>query len=170
MWHDTGKKMTSDDFTSIIKNHFSPKKGSEQFIETLKEMGFAVQLISGAPTDYCILADRFYNFDFVAESNRMIFIDNIFSNLVPGPHYFDKKAIAMDNMRNKLSISTENTIAVGDSYNDIEMLGKAGSGFIIDSQEDILKTIHKKGYNEKIIPINSFDEIISHIENKSQNS
>ena len=63
---------------------------------------------------------------------------------ISGPYWMDvmskgiNKGAALEKIQNKLGITPEETMAFGDSYNDIELLGRARFSFVMEnSNEDM---------------------------------
>ncbi|MCK5321649.1 MAG: HAD-IB family phosphatase [Candidatus Aenigmarchaeota archaeon] len=164
-WRDSKKELTYERYIDILRTNFTPRHGSRQFLDKLRDLGFITQLVSGTPNDFCDMAKEYYDFDYVAGSDNMIFKDNKWCNLIHGKYFFDNKAKAMEELCARLSISAKYTIAVGDSDNDIEMLRRAGAGFLIHASPRANSMIIRKDCKDSIIPVNKFSDIITHIEN-----
>lgn len=82
------------------------------------------------------------------------------------PHFLEfshpeaTKAHALDYLAGLYDISREEVMAVGDSYNDVEMLDYAGLGVVLDNARDVVKK-----HADFVAPSNN-DNGVAHVLNK----
>ena len=103
-------------------------EGAERLIRTLKDLGYQVGILSGGFSYFANhLKDKF-GLDCVA-ANELDIVDGKLTGKVKGDIVNgEKKAELLREMSQKMGITMEQTIAVGDGANDLPMLAIAGLG------------------------------------------
>lgn len=108
--------------TLIITN------GTERLISTLKKLGYKTAILSGGFTYFGRALQRRFGFDYVfanePEIENGLLTGNLSSEIVDG----ERKASLLMSIAQHEGFSLEQTIAVGDGANDLEMLSIAGLG------------------------------------------
>lgn len=112
----------------IITNNISFSLGAKRTIQTLKANGYHTVLVSGGFSYFanyvknCLGIDEIY-------ANDLDIVNGELTGLVTSPIVNGaKKAEILQQVANRLNISLENTVAVGDGANDLPMLGLSDIG------------------------------------------
>ena len=102
--------------------------GTERLMSTLKKLGYKTALLSGGFTYFGRALQRRFGFDYVfanePEIENGILTGGLASEIVDG----ERKASLLMSIAQHEGFSLEQTIAVGDGANDLEMLSIAGLG------------------------------------------
>ena len=102
--------------------------GTERLMSTLKKLGYKTAILSGGFTYFGRALQRRFGFDYVFANEPEIengtLTGNLTSEIVDG----ERKALLLSNIAQHEGFSLEQTIAVGDGANDLEMLSIAGLG------------------------------------------
>jgi len=134
-----------------IANKLEPLDGAVEFLQWLRERGQVI-----------ILSDTYY--EFITPLQQKLNYPAIFAHrfVVDEAGYIMDYALRMENHKAEaIRVFQEInfvTIAVGDSYNDLEMLKQADLGILFKARDEI------KTANPKIRTAETFDEIKSIIE------
>jgi phosphoserine phosphatase len=103
-------------------------EGTERLMSTLKKLGYKTAILSGGFTYFGRALQRQFGFDYVfanePEIENGILTGNLASEIVDG----ERKASLLMSIAQHEGFSLEQTIAVGDGANDLEMLSIAGLG------------------------------------------
>jgi phosphoserine phosphatase len=102
--------------------------GTERLMSTLKKLGYKTAILSGGFTYFGRALQKRYGFDYVfanePEIENGVLTGNLASEIVDGK----QKASLLVSIAQHEGFSLEQTIAVGDGANDLEMLSIAGLG------------------------------------------
>ena len=102
--------------------------GTERLMSTLKKLGYKTAILSGGFTYFGRALQRRFGFDYVfanePEIENGILTGDLVSEIVDG----ERKASLLISIAQHEGFSLEQTIAVGDGANDLEMLSIAGLG------------------------------------------
>ena len=102
--------------------------GTERLMSTLKKLGYKTAILSGGFTYFGRTLQKRFGFDYVfanePEIKDGILTGNLASDIVDG----ERKASLLASIAQHEGFSLEQTIAVGDGANDLEMLSIAGLG------------------------------------------
>jgi len=102
--------------------------GTERLMATLKKLGYKTAILSGGFTYFGRALQRRFGFDYVFANEPEIengaLTGNLASEIVDGT----RKASLLASIAQHEGFSLEQTIAVGDGANDLEMLSIAGLG------------------------------------------
>ena len=102
--------------------------GTERLMSTLKKLGYKTAILSGGFTYFGRALQRRFGFDYVfanePEIENGILTGKLASEIVDG----ERKASLLMSIAQHEGFSLEQTIAVGDGANDLEMLSIAGLG------------------------------------------
>ena len=102
--------------------------GTERLMSTLKKLGYKTAILSGGFTYFGRALQKRFGFDYVFANEPQIengvLTGNLDSEIVDGK----RKASLLMNSAQHEGFSLEQTIAVGDGANDLEMLSIAGLG------------------------------------------
>ncbi|MDE1549038.1 Cof-type HAD-IIB family hydrolase [Jeotgalibaca caeni] len=77
------------------------------------------------------------------EQDDELAITSSFFNNIEINHVEAQKGIALEHVANELGIPLENVMAIGDNYNDVSMLEKAGVSFAMGNAEPGVKAVAK---------------------------
>ncbi|WP_278314159.1 phosphoserine phosphatase SerB [Lolliginicoccus levis] len=108
--------------------------GARTTIRTLRRLGFRCGVVSGGFRQVIQpLADEL-ELDFV-EANTLEIIDGVLTGRVVG-HVVDRaaKAVALQTFADQRGVPIEQTVAVGDGANDIDMIEAAGLGIAFNAK------------------------------------
>lgn len=121
-----------------ITSNLPYMEGAKELIQNLKRMGYTVICFSGGFRSATIPAQKILGYD--AEfANILHSKDGLLTGMVGGEMMFsDSKGKMLQRLQQILSVSKENTIAVGDGANDLSMFEYAGLR-IAFCAKDILK-------------------------------
>ena len=102
--------------------------GTERLMSTLKKLGYKTAILSGGFTYFGRALQRRFGFDYVFANEPEIengaLTGNLAADIVDG----ERKASLLASIAQHEGFSLEQTIAVGDGANDLEMLSIAGLG------------------------------------------
>lgn len=108
--------------------------GARTTIRTLKRLGFSCGVVSGGFTQVVAPLARELGLDFVA-ANTLEIADGVLTGQVSGP-IVDRagKAAALRTFADRAGVGMDQTVAVGDGANDIDMLSAAGLGIAFNAK------------------------------------
>jgi phosphoserine phosphatase len=102
--------------------------GTERLMSTLKRLGYKTAILSGGFTYFGRALQRRFGFDYVfanePEIEDGVLTGSLAADIVDGK----RKAVLLASIAQHEGFSLEQTIAVGDGANDLEMLSIAGLG------------------------------------------
>lgn len=126
----------------------------------LKSLGFKTALVSGGVDIFMMsLIPNYRNLFDHNFINRLHFDgEDIVSTVTVTPYDFDGKAKAIENLCSDYGFDKEESIFVGDYFNDTEALKKAGYGIVFGDSEDGVK--HVSNYS---IDSEDFNDVVAHI-------
>jgi phosphoserine phosphatase len=113
--------------------------GARTTIRTLRRLGFQCGVVSGGFRQVIDPLAHELMLDFVA-ANELEIIDGVLTGRVVGP-IVDRagKAKALRDFAEQAGVPMEQTVAVGDGANDIDMLGAAGLGVAFNAKPALRK-------------------------------
>ncbi|WGI17072.1 bifunctional phosphoserine phosphatase/homoserine phosphotransferase ThrH [Methanonatronarchaeum sp. AMET-Sl] len=156
-----------EDYDELMAHRYQVLKENDIDIEYIKEVIQNIHPLEGAPefvkwarqkAQVAILTDSFYEFinPIMKEFNKpMVFARTLhwnekgYLNGYTPPKNIDIKLTAIKTF-NKINL---NTIAVGDSFNDLTMLRQANKGYLYKPSQDVkqnVKDIEKKQNYEEL--------------------
>ncbi len=108
--------------------------GARTFMRTLKKLGYTTAIVSGG---FSVFTDRIRDqlgIDY-AESNVLEEVDGVFTGRLLGP-VVDRgsKATALRRIAEAEGVPLEQTVAIGDGANDLDMLELAGLGIAFNAK------------------------------------
>jgi len=113
--------------------------GVEDFIKTVKSLGYKVALISGGFTYFSDALKNKLNLDY-AFANELEIKEGELTGQVKGPIInAQQKAMLLKLIAQQENISLEQVVAVGDGANDLPMLATAGLGIAFHAKEIVKK-------------------------------
>ena len=117
-----------DDMVGLVLERLAVAQGAQTLVKTMKSYGAATALVSGGFTVITELIREHLNFDISFGNTLATNISTITGELEPPVIDAKAKAVILENEREKLKISRDEILAVGDGANDIPMLEIAGLG------------------------------------------
>jgi len=108
--------------------------GARTFTRTLRRLGYGVAIVSGG---FTVFTDRIRDdlgID-VAHANELEIVDGVFSGELVGPVVDrERKAALLIEIAEHAGVPLEQTVAVGDGANDLDMLNAAGLGIAFNAK------------------------------------
>ncbi len=121
----------------VIAKRITLTSGGPELIATMKARGYYAALVSGGFTVFTSRIAATLGFD-ENRANILLEKDGILTGQVAEPILGKQaKVDALLAIAEKLGISPEDTIAVGDGANDLGMLGIAGSGVALHAKPTV---------------------------------
>jgi len=112
--------------------HYTP--GARTFTRTLRRLGYGLAIVSGG---FTVFTDRIRDelgID-VAHANELETVDGVFTGELVGPIVDRKrKAALLVEIAHEAGVPLEQTVAVGDGANDLDMLNAAGLGIAFNAK------------------------------------
>lgn len=128
-------------------DRFQLAPGAEELVRTVKQLGMRVGLVSGGFTFFVESLRRRFGLDFTF-ANELEVKDGVLTGQVIGTVVDSRrKAQVLRDMAHVFDIQLQQTIAVGDGANDIEMLQAAGLGIAYQAKPR-LQEIADTRFNE----------------------
>ena len=127
----------SEDVLNDVAINLPITKGARRLIDTLKKYGFKTAILSGGFTYFGNYLKKELGIDYV-HANQLEIIDgkltgNYLGDIVNG----EKKAEFLKEIAKKEGININQTIAVGDGANDLQMLNEAGLGIAFHAKPKV---------------------------------
>jgi phosphoserine phosphatase len=118
----------------IIANHITLMPGGHALVQTMKANGAYTALVSGGFTVFTSKIGKTIGFD--EDRSNILEIENgMLAGTVRDPILGkEAKQERLILLRNQLSLTREQTMAVGDGANDLAMLGEAGLGVALHAK------------------------------------
>ncbi len=158
-------KLTKKFFQDFFEQNLLIRKGAISFIEKCKK-NFIFVVISGSPDMNCRLAKEKLNFDRYYSLNKLIFDSN--RKLIG--IFGDKNGFNKDKIMTKIieeyNFKLDQSIAIGDSENDITMLNKAKLGILIGENLKFPRMLNKLKTNIIKLKKLDFEKLIKIINKK----
>jgi phosphoserine phosphatase len=127
-------------------------EGAEDFIRTVKSLGYKVAVISGGFSYFANAFKDRLGLDY-AFSNELDFKDGKLTGEVKQPIVnAEYKAMLLKMLAQQLQINLEQVVAIGDGANDLPMLSVAGLGIAFHAKEIVRK---KAGHHMSHGPMTS---------------
>lgn len=122
------------DEVEAVRDELRLTPGARTFVRTLKRLGYAVGVVSGG---FTLFTDRFVRelgLDFAA-ANELEVVDGKLTGRVLGD-IVDRagKSTALRQFAQRFNVPLEQTVAIGDGANDIDMLKAAGLGIAFNGK------------------------------------
>ena len=121
----------------VIAKRITLTPGGPELIATMKAKGYYTALVSGGFTVFTSRIAATLDFD-ENRANVLLEDNGILTGLVAEPILGKQaKVDALDDIAEKIGISTDEAIAVGDGANDLGMLQLAGSGVALHAKPTV---------------------------------
>lgn len=114
--------------------------GVEEFVKTVKSLGFKIAIISGGFTHFANAFKERLGLDY-AFSNELEVVDGLLTGQISGAIInSEKKAMLLEMIAQQEGIKLEQVVAIGDGANDLHMLAKAGLGIAFHAKDIVKKS------------------------------
>jgi phosphoserine phosphatase len=128
----------------ILASRIAPTPGGRTLVRTLRENGAYTCLVSGGFTLFTGPIAEKIGFD-EHRSNRLVLDGGTLAGRVEEPILGrEAKLSALIELRARLGLSGEDTLAVGDGANDLAMLGEAGLGVAFRAKPAVAAAAHAR--------------------------
>ncbi len=155
------KGINSDIIDTVLANHITLMPGATTLLATLKANDIYTALVSGGFTDFTTKIAADLGFD-EHHANTLIIEDGKLTGKVTDPILGrDAKVLALNEITERLGITTDQTMAVGDGANDLGMLHAVGAGVAAHAKPavaeqcdirinhcDLTALLYLQGYNK----------------------
>ncbi len=122
------KGLSEADLMRVLNERLQLNPGVKEWIETCKKNNITTLLVSGGFTFFAERVKAMLGLDY-AVSNTLEIIDGKLTGGVLGDIVDAQvKANELTKLRDRLGLSTAQTIAIGDGANDLKMMAAAGAG------------------------------------------
>lgn len=123
-------------------NEMKLNQGAERLIKVLKHLGYKIGVVSGGFTPFTNHLQEKLELDF-AFANELEVKKGKLTGKVAGTIIDAKgKAMILETIAKGMNISLDQTVAIGDGANDLQMLGKAGMGVAFHAKEVVRRNAH----------------------------
>lgn len=125
---------TSTDIIERARARLTLTAGARTFVRTLKQLGFKIAIVSGGFTVFTDQLKVDLGLDH-AYANELEIVDGTITGRVIGP-IVDRarKAALLATIAEAENVPVDQTVAVGDGANDLDMLGSAGLGIAFNAK------------------------------------
>lgn len=115
-------------------------EGVEDFLKTVKALGYKVAIISGGFSFCANFFKSVLGLDY-AFANELEIVDGKLTGIVEEPIVnAQKKAELLEMLATREGIKLEQVVAIGDGANDLEMLAKAGLGIAFHAKDIVRRS------------------------------
>jgi phosphoserine phosphatase len=122
------KGLSEQDLMRVLNERLKLNPGAKELIATCKQHNIKTLLVSGGFTFFAERVKEMLGLDY-AVSNTLEIIDGKLTGKVLGDIVdAQRKADELTQLRDKLGLTTAQTIAIGDGANDLKMMAAAGVG------------------------------------------
>ncbi|MBC76209.1 MAG: phosphoserine phosphatase SerB [Halobacteriovoraceae bacterium] len=124
-----------EDLLQEIVEEIKLTEGVEDFVKTVKALGYKVAIISGGFTYFANYFKERLGIDY-AFANDLHIENGVLTGDIKGSIVnAEKKAMLVDLLAQQEGIRLEQVVAIGDGANDLHMLAKAGLGIAFHAKE-----------------------------------
>jgi phosphoserine phosphatase len=122
-----------------VQKEISLTDGAEELVNTLHAKGHSVALVSGGFID--IIAPMIQNLSIkYYKANKLEIVDGVLTGGLIGP-IIDRsaKAVALKEFATASGVAIENTVAIGDGANDLDMMSVAGLSIAFNAKPVVVE-------------------------------
>ena len=122
-----------------VKDKIQLTPGAESLISCLKKLGFKIGVISGGFTYFSAYLKESLKLDYHF-ANELEIVDGLLTGRLKG-EIIDraKKSVILKQLAEREKISLNQTIAIGDGVNDLDMLATAGLGIAFNAKQKVIE-------------------------------
>lgn len=112
----------------VIEERLKPNPGAHEWIAACKANNIKTMVVSGGFTQFANHVKDLLGLDYAVSNTLEIVDGKLTGNIVGDIVDADRKAQELLQLRDKLGLKSEQTIAIGDGANDLKMMAVAGIG------------------------------------------
>ena len=120
-----------------VKDQIRFTSGAELLISFLKKMGFKIGIISGGFTYFASFIQKKLDLDYSFANELEIKKGKLTGKIMGKVIGREEKADILKNLASREKISLDQTIAIGDGSNDLDMLSSAGLGIAFNAKPKV---------------------------------
>jgi len=122
------KGLKESDLMRVLNERLTLNPGAVEWINTCKKNNITTLLVSGGFTFFADRVKAMLDLDYAVSNSLEIIDGNLTGNILGNIVDAQTKADELTKLRNKLGLTTAQTIAIGDGANDLKMMAVAGIG------------------------------------------
>jgi phosphoserine phosphatase len=120
-----------------VRDEITLTKGAKKLVEVLQQQGHKVGVVSGGFIEVIEPILKSLNIDFY-RANKLEINNGTLTGELDGPLIDSQaKRIALEEFANQERVSLEQTVAIGDGANDVEMIKAAGLGIAFNAKPKV---------------------------------
>ena len=120
-----------------VRDEITLTKGAKKLVEVLQQQGHKVGVVSGGFIEVIEPILKSLNIDFY-RANKLEINNGALTGELDGPLIDSQaKRIALEEFANQERVSLEQTVAIGDGANDVEMIKAAGLGIAFNAKPKV---------------------------------
>ena len=124
-----------EDLLQEIIEEIKLTEGVEEFVKTVKSLGYKIAIISGGFTYFANYFKEKLGIDYAFDNDLHIENGVLTGDIKGSIVNAEKKAMLVDLLAQQEGIRLEQVVAIGDGANDLHMLAKAGLGIAFHAKE-----------------------------------
>lgn len=122
---------------TVLKNRITMMPGAKTLVATMKSQGGYAALVSGGFTVFSTAVAAKLGFDEHRANRLQIEDGRLTGRVLPPILGRDAKVAALDEIANRLGLTADQVLAVGDGANDLGMLKRAGAGVALHAKPGV---------------------------------
>ncbi len=130
-------KGTPSSVFETVLNTIALTPGAETLVKALKRLGYRIAVISGGFIQVVEPLRQRLGLDYAFANELEVVGDTLTGNLVGPIVNRQRKADLLESLAQTERISLEQTIAIGDGANDLDMLARAGLGIAFNAKRSV---------------------------------
>jgi phosphoserine phosphatase len=128
----------------VIESRITLTPGGRALVQTMRAAGAYAAIVSGGFTQFTSEIAKQLGFD-EHRANRLVVENRLLAGRVGEPILGrDAKLATLRDLRTRLGLAVEETLAVGDGANDLAMLGEAGLGVAYRAKPAVAAAAHAR--------------------------
>jgi phosphoserine phosphatase len=122
------KGLKESDLMRVLNERLTLNPGAVEWINACKKNNITTLLVSGGFTFFADRVKAMLDLDYAVSNSLEIIDGKLTGNILGSIVDAQAKADELTKLRNKLGLTTAQTIAIGDGANDLKMMATAGIG------------------------------------------
>ena len=122
------KGLKESDLMRVLNERLTLNPGAAEWIDTCKKNNITTLLVSGGFTFFADRLKAMLNLDYAISNTLEITAGQLTGKVLGSIVDAQTKADELTKLRDKLGLTAEQTIAIGDGANDLKMMAAAGIG------------------------------------------